>query len=58
MRGERGRAHSTAPQSHFPVEVFSDDRHWGETRQRRTDQHPRSTGRTETEEKEGRGPGA
>lgn len=37
--GERGWAHRTAPQSHFPVEVFPDDRHWGEERLRRTEQH-------------------
>lgn len=39
MRGERAWARSTAPQSHFPVEVFPDERHWGETRQRRTEKH-------------------
>lgn len=37
MRGER--AQSTAPQSHFPVEVFPDKRHWGKTRPRRKERH-------------------
>lgn len=56
MRGEKGWAHSTAPQSHFPVEVFPDDRHWGETRQRRTEQHsPKHREDRGRGKKEGRG---
>lgn len=58
MRGERGWAHSTAPQSHFPVEVFPDDRHWGETQQRRTDQHRTKHREDRVRGKGGERPGA
>lgn len=58
MRGEKGWAHSTAPQSHFPVEVFPDDRHWGETRQRRTDQHSPKDREDRVRGKGGERPGA
>ena len=58
-RSDEGRERqSTAPQSHFPVEVFPDDRHWGETRQRRTETHSTKHREDTTREKGGERPGA
>lgn len=58
-RSDEGRERqSTAPQSHFPVEVFPDDRHWGETRQRRTELHSTKHREDTTRGKGGERPGA